>query len=602
MTTAASKLCMGCMSPLGDYIVCPNCGYDNGSPYDKQYRKPGTNLANRYTVGRLIRKNGEGAVYLGLDHSTQKRVWIREYYPHTLAGRDVLTGDILPREGHSAQYKALMAEFIDLCNDIRQVSAVEPVVPISDMVGEQGTVYAVYPDFGLVPLEKWLAQQGGRLPVGESRERIIPLLNALSNLHAKGVIHRGISSYTVYADKNGDWYIWDFCLSATRTGESELEAELFHGYSAPEQYSSTGWQGTWTDVYGAAALFYRVVSGFVPPKSTLIGEQRPLTPLLDLVMDIPANISSAVADAMNPDTDHRTQDLGAFLSSLIQTDLANTAIYDIAKVSEVKKRREEKRAVQAEKQQRGKYVALGMVVTVTVLVIALFVIMTALFPDLIERNPGLAPSNSNSGVGDDPSGVEDDSSPTTEAGTLPNFAGQKAEDVQELYGDRYSFSIRSEYNSEFEEGIVYDQAPSQGIPVAEGRTVILYVSKGQKLLVMPDLIGKTREEVADAIYALTEGEFDLPYTSFDRHSSEDVDPGTVISTNPKANEEFDPQTTRITIIFKSESSVSEASQVEQAHNSTPSASTPSSSSSPNNPSEAESRNVRDDLPSWWTNR
>ena len=47
----------------------------------------------------------------------------------------------------------------------------------------------------------------------------------------------------------GELRINSFSISALRTVNTELNSELFHGYSAPEQYSLSSWQGTWTDVY-----------------------------------------------------------------------------------------------------------------------------------------------------------------------------------------------------------------------------------------------------------------------------------------------------------------------------------------------------------------
>ena len=560
MNMTASGLCMGCMSTLGEYIVCPHCGYDNSAPYDKKYRRPGSVVGGRYIVGRLIRKNGEGALYVGFDNSLQCRVWIREYFPHTLAERDPRTGDILPLNGYGAQYKALLSDFIDVCNEVKRLGVTEPVVPIENTVAEHCTVYAVYKDLGLSSLETWLTKRGGKLPVKEARELLLPLFNALSNIHARSDIHRGISPYTVYVDKGGNLYLWDFCMSATRTGGSELEAELFNGYSAPEQYASNGWQGTWTDVYGAAALFYRVVSGFVPPKSTLIGEARPLAPLIDLVMDLPKNISDAVNAAMNPSTEQRTQEIGAFVASLVHTELGSTAVYDSSIANEVKRVRREKKERKAENRRRGLYIVVGMFCTVLLLVGAMYVIMTTYFPDII--NPGtnvMSPGHSdNSDISAGSESEEETSSEPEPDNSIPSFVGLRAEEVQAdaAYAGRFEFEIQEDYNDQYEKGVVYDQSPDAGVTVQDGRTVILRVSRGKLIIKMPELVGLTRQEARDtlAFYA-EDGGIDLPYNEFERYVLDpEIDPGTVVSTTPRAGEEFDPTDTRIHIFYMPEES------------------------------------------------
>lgn len=559
---------MGCMSPLGEYIVCPRCGYDSSAPYDKEYRAPGAVLGGRYILGRLARKNGESAVYIGYDNSVKSRVWIREYFPRSIARRDPLSGDVLPLEGHGAQYKALMSDFVDICNEVKRMGVTEPVIPIENVLGDHGTVCAVYKDMNVVPLETWLAGQGGRLTAAEARDLLLPLFNTLSNIHARGVIHRGISPYTVYIGENGGLYLWDFCMSATRTAGSELEAELFNGYSAPEQYMVSGWQGTWTDVYGAAALFYRVVSGFVPPKSTLIGDQRPLAPLIDLVMDLPRNISDAVSEAMSPVAEARTQEIGAFVSQLVRTNLSSTAVYDVGKLNEVRQTRERKRAERAEKRRRGTYVALGLVVTVALLIAVLYLVMRTWFPELV--SPG-SETSSRPGSSQSVSAPEENEAdpgesapPETVDKSMPSLIGQTADSVTSdpaYTNGRFLFSVTEDYNSQYPAGTIYDQSPPAGSVVQDGRTVILYVSKGKKLFIMPDLTGMTREEVSHALAVLNEGEDDLAFSEFTRLVP-GAEPDTVISTTPPAGTEFDPKSATIIIFYAQESTVSEASRVE----------------------------------------
>lgn len=546
---------MGCMSPLSAQTICPRCGYDATAPYDPQYKKPGSLIAERYTVGRLHKKNGESAVYLGYDCEKEKKVWIREYFPHTFATRAPITGAVFPFNGHEAQFKALLSDFVDVCNEVRRMSVTEPVVPIEDVVEQDGTTYAIYRHLQVQTLERWLQTQGGILPAIDACDLFLPLFNALSNLHSRGIIHRGISPYTIYIDADNHLYMGDFCVSAARTGGSELEAELFNGYSAPEQYTSTGWQGTWTDVYSAGALLYRTITGFVPPKATLISPQRPLAALRDLVDD-PSDISDAVAAAMNPNTELRTQQASIFVAQLIQTDMASTAIYDTALVHEVKKDRERQQEEEEEKKRIRKYMIWGLVVTVTILIISLSWVAGS----SISKKKHDANQTSDQSQTD---GAPDDA--TDGPIVLPDFVGESIESIQQEYGQIFKIEVQSDYHAKYEEDIVYDQSPAEGTKLLNGRTLILYVSKGKRTYTMPDLTGMTLTHALEELNKLTgEDQVDLMYSTYPKHSDRNIPTDTVLSTTPAAGTEFDPKNVRISIFVQaSQTSANEAMQVEK---------------------------------------
>lgn len=554
------------MSPQETPGVCPRCGYDDRTPFDTQYRAPGTVVNTRYRVGRLLSKNGESATYLGYDESLQKRVWIREYFPTTLALRDPRTGDVLMREHTGAQFKALMADFVDTCIEIKRLAVSEPILPIVAVLEDHGTAYAIFKDLQVVRLESWLTLQGGKLPVEQARSLLLPLLNSLSNIHARGIIHRGISPYTVYVDQANKLYLGDFCISAARTGDSELESELFNGYSAPEQYIPNGWQGTWTDVYAVAALFYRMVSGFVPPKSTMIGQSRPLAPLKNLVPKIPANISDAVADAMQTNREVRTREIGPFFSQLIQTDLSNTAIYDVNAVNEGKHpEAADSDAPAGENQRGGKYIVLGLLFTVAVFGAVSWMIMRTYFPQLIRGKDDDPPAITQSMDPDaeDPDAEDSDSAVPS---VMPNLVGADAEEVManQDYAGRFVFESQQDYDNQYEAGVIFDQSPPAGATVQPGRTVILYISKGARLYTMPNLIGMTKENAEIALQMMVEGQFEVTYTSFDKFSNQDIEPGLVISTTPAPDTEFDPREEKIVLFFQKEATATEASEAQQA--------------------------------------
>lgn len=547
------------MEPLDGADICTRCGYAAGTPHDENYIKPGTILRDRYLIGRLAHKNGEGARYVGCDLQGKRRVWVQEYFPPTLARRDAATGVVLPLGECGAQYKALMSDFVDVCNEVKRLSITEPVIPVEDVLYENNTVCAVYKAMEVLPLELWLKQRGGKLPLEQMQEMFMPLLSMLSNIHGHGQIHRGISPYTVYADRDAGLYLWDFSLGATRTSGSELEAELFNGYSAPEQYSPNGWQGSWTDVYATAALIYRVLSGVTPPKSTIIGEGRPMAPLVDLVMDIPPYISDAIAEATLSSATQRTQTIATLTSRLMQKSELSTAVYDTNKMQ--KERKNEIRRVRRSGLNTGaaKYAIITLLATVVVLALVIFGVMKAYFPELLGSGSDSDGEESmltseNAGNGDEED--EPQSGAAAEDNTVPRFVGRRAADVvaDARYTGRFEFTVKEEFSDDYAAGEIYDQSPVEGTVVDGKQTIVLLVSKGPEVIELPDLIGL---DIEDAIKILDS--LEVPYEVFERRSP-DAEPNTVLSMIPNPKEELDPKRQTLYIFIAPGQSEPESSQ------------------------------------------
>ena len=576
MTKMAAGLCMGCMRPLTGPQVCPHCGYTYNAGYDPNFIKPGSTLCARYIVGRLEHKNGECAEYIGFDTNTATPVWIHEYFPGNIATRNMASGAVIPKQGLGAQYKALLSDFLDICNEVKRLSASEPVVEVEHVFSENNTAYAIILKEELVPLETWLARQGGSLPPDECREMFVPLLNTLSNIHAHGQIHRGISPYTVYVDRQGRLRLGNFALGATRTANSELESELFSGYSAPEQYASNGWQGTWTDVYAAAALLYRTLSGVVPPKSTLVGQSRPVTPLADLVMGLPKNISDAIADAMRVPTEHRTQAIATLTSQLIQARGSSTAIYDTSRVGGGRRKKPagyREKPEEKDRRSTAKYVILALGLTVVLLLGFIMIFMRSYYPDLL--GTGGQNTSEVSAEGD----ISGDDGVQGEDG-VPRFIGQQASDVTAdvQYEEKYEFSLKEEYNDIYPEGVIFGQLPEEGTMMPEKGVVILNVSKGPEKLELPQLVGESLEDALITLKDLDESK-ELRVEIFERHDAT-AKPGTVIRTIPEAGEEIDPKKQAVYLFVVPQKSAPEEKSSSESASSTPSRNEDEESSRP----------------------
>lgn len=321
-------LCMGCMSPHFEEGVCGVCGYDAAhTQIDINYLSPGSPIGIRYLVGRLTSGDTEGAWYVGYDAKESVRVWVREYAPKTITMRDYDTGALKPLAGSEAQYKALMADFEDLCKGVARLPAGEKVIPLLDLVYANNTVYAIYRYIKMISLESFLKRSGGKLPWRHAKKLLMPLFHTVENVHGAGLIHRGLSPRTVELDQSGALWLTCFSVAAARTNKSELTAQLYDGYAAPEQYSLNSWQGTWTDVYALGAITYRTVMGKDPPSAQDRVYGDDLLDSLDAGVEMPETVISAINHALAVEVEDRTQTAEAFIADLLANEGSNTAVY-----------------------------------------------------------------------------------------------------------------------------------------------------------------------------------------------------------------------------------------------------------------------------------
>lgn len=315
------KLCFGCMEPMGsDETVCPRCGFDPHGTCLCNYLKPGTVLHERFLVGKMLAANGEGVTYIGYDSSVDCKVLIREYFPERLCSRVPNSTAINVNYEHLAQYKALMAEYTELNKALARLRNLSHLNPALDMFAENNTTYAVYEYLEGSTLLDYLKENAGELSWNTVRRIFPPLFTTLSLLHNAGVLHRGLSPETIFVTDKGEIKLTGFCISAVRTNDTELDAELFDGYAAPEQYFADRQQGTWTDVYGICAVLYRILTGCRATDAMSRQDYDILVPPNELNPKIPENVSEGIMKGLLLDGNARVRTITDLVTLLFDTE------------------------------------------------------------------------------------------------------------------------------------------------------------------------------------------------------------------------------------------------------------------------------------------
>lgn len=484
------NLCMGCMREKNEGVAkCLKCGYVDNSPYLPSYLAPGTMLQERYLIGKVISYNGSGATYIGYDCIMNCKVKVREYMPENLATRKKDDPEIKVNAGSEIQYKSLKMDFMDLARNLVKLNSLSEVEHVNDMFEANNTAYVVYEFTEGMTLTEFLRKNGGYLSWEDTKQLFMPLLSCISAVHASELLHRGISPDTIMVDRSGNLKLTSFDIAPARTARSEIVAQLFAGYSAPEQYTSSAWQGTYTDVYALAATIYRTLTGTMPVEAISRVANDNLVTASSLNQSIPQNISNVLSAAMLLSPDKRTASVSEFISQLSEVlDYGDGPVM----VNETENQ-EETSENKPKMKDSTRYTLIAVGITVPILLIIFIVLMTVLFPS--EK-----PKENNSSI--DTSSIinvsseKEDEEPSSDVQYLysvPSFVSRNYDSVinDTDYTEKYSFVAEYEYDETFAEGTIIKQSVEEGTPISEnGTEIVLTISMGSKFREMPPLVDK----------------------------------------------------------------------------------------------------------------
>ena len=309
---------MGCMNELDQNGQCQYCSYTDNIPHLQAYLEPKTVLDNRYIIGKMLSYNGEGASYICYDMVGKCKCVCREYMPDTLCERDSSTQELIVNKDCLAKYKTFMSEFADVNRTLSKMRNLHHIATARDMFNANNTTYVVLEYVEGVSLKKFLQSNSGFLSWEQVKKLFVPLFTTLSIIHNAGIIHRGISPENIIVTTDGELKLTGFCISSIRTSNTGLLPEFYSGYTAPEQYSSLEWQGTWTDVYAMAAVLYRILTGAMPLDAQTRTKNDTLVEPARINPRISPHISKVISRAMAVKGEERIQTVTELVSALFE--------------------------------------------------------------------------------------------------------------------------------------------------------------------------------------------------------------------------------------------------------------------------------------------
>lgn len=284
----------------------------------------GTVLAGQYIVEKVLGQGGFGITYEAKDHKTGERVAVKEFFPDAMATRTNQTTVSAFSGEKGENYAYGKTCFLQEAETLAKFIGNENIVRIHSYFEENGTAYFVMDFIEGTSFDEYLKQRGGKIPYEEAARILIPVMDALSAVHSKGIVHRDVTPDNIYITKEGVVKLLDFGAARYSLGDQSrsLDIILKHGFAPKEQYTRRGKQGPYTDIYALGATFYFALTGKRPPDSVERLDEDDLVPPSSLGVQISGAAEDAILKALSVQPADRFQSMMDFKSALLSLQRA----------------------------------------------------------------------------------------------------------------------------------------------------------------------------------------------------------------------------------------------------------------------------------------
>ena len=230
-------------------------------------------------IKEMISSSELSFIYIGEHQEKNKDVIVKEFYPKTLAVRDLDNIKVLCRYStFKKKFYALKHAFLQEAQILKQLNHPN-IVKYMEHFEENGTVYLVMEYCKGETLDIYINKQSSVLTPAFFKKTLLPFVETIRFIHEQGIIHRDIKPQNMIIDDDGYPKIIDF--GSAMQMETNRNQRIFttEGYSPLEFYSDQSTQGIYSDLYSIAATLYDVLSGKAPlsaPKRVIDDRIEPI--------------------------------------------------------------------------------------------------------------------------------------------------------------------------------------------------------------------------------------------------------------------------------------------------------------------------------------
>ncbi|MFB6365317.1 serine/threonine protein kinase [Paenibacillus elgii] len=216
-----------------------------------------------YRIEERLASSELSIVYTGCPSEGEERLAIKEFYPGSLALRDMDGEAVLCRRPSSRR------KFEELNDAFRREASIlsrlrhRHIVEYIDHFEENGTSYLVTRYCPGKPLMDFIREEK---PSAAQliRNVLLPLLDTVDFVHRQGIIHRDLKPGNVMISEEGRPVLLDFGSAVSLAEPDVRPIFTTAGFSPLELYSEKARQGKKADLFSAAAILYYSFTRRVP--------------------------------------------------------------------------------------------------------------------------------------------------------------------------------------------------------------------------------------------------------------------------------------------------------------------------------------------------
>jgi serine/threonine-protein kinase len=277
--------------------------------------EPGTVLAGKYRVERVLGQGGMGVVAAAYHLQLEQRVALKLMLPHA-----VVSGEAVARFLREARAAArISSEHVARVFDVGALETGEPYIAMEYLEGSD--------------IAELLVQRG-RLPVEEAVDYLLQACEALAEAHAAGIVHRDLKPGNLFLVRRVDGRrfvkVLDFGISKVTGGPAQSNAPATRTsalmgsplYMSPEQMGSSKHVDARSDVWALGVVLYELVSGTPPFNGETLPQvcarvmSEPAPPLTELAPGLPPALCGAVHRCLEKDPARRFQSVAELAHAL----------------------------------------------------------------------------------------------------------------------------------------------------------------------------------------------------------------------------------------------------------------------------------------------
>lgn len=277
---------------------------------------PGT-LVDDYRIRSTIGKGGFGLIYLAVNEESGDEVLLKEFMPKKLTRRAKSLVLVPVKAEYSERIIRSRKLFFQEAKALASLNHPN-IVRVLGLFLANNTIYMVMQYERGKNLGSYVHARKGGLSTSFILQVFLPILEALSLMHSKSILHLDVKPANIHLRHGNDPILLDFgavhLLSHERSPGSLV---ITAGYSPVEQYYSGGHIGPWTDVYAVGASLRTCLEGKAPLPALDRNKGEIFTPAKRQFSDrYPLFLLQAIDWAMEMDPARRPQNAGELLKAL----------------------------------------------------------------------------------------------------------------------------------------------------------------------------------------------------------------------------------------------------------------------------------------------